>query len=359
MNQNNYVVILAGGVGSRFWPKSRHDFPKQFIDVLGIGKSLLQLTYERFINVCPKENIFILSNKQYQSLIRKQIPDLKEEQILLEPTRNNTAPCIAYASYKLLERNPNANIVVAPSDHLILNNQEFLIKIKQSLAFTASNDALLTLGIFPNRPDTGYGYIKFKKEEVKEIHPVISFMEKPLLEKARAFLLSGDYLWNAGIFIWSAKSICKAFEKYAPEIHLIFRNGKSVYNTSDEILFLNENYPASPCISIDYAILEKADNVFTLPAEIGWSDLGTWASLHSVAEKDENKNALNGGKIKLELTRNCIIDLPKGKSAVIKGLNDFIVVDDGKVLLIYPKSDEQEIKNTAKWMVENYGKEYL
>lgn len=350
---------MAGGVGSRFWPKSRNHFPKQFIDILGVGKSLLQLTYDRFLNICPADNIFILSNELYKDLINEQIPDLSDGQILLEPSRNNTAPCIAYASYKILKGNPEANIVVAPSDHLILKEQEFLLRIEQALTFTASNPALLTLGINPTRPDTGYGYINFKGNGQEGVYPVERFMEKPVLEKAKEFLAGGKYLWNAGIFIWSGKSIREAFQKYNPEIHNLFERGNSVYGTVAEASFIVENYPEAPNISIDYAILEKADNVYTIPADIGWSDLGTWASLHAVSDKDANENVIYCEANNLEDTENCIIHLPKGKAAVIKGLKDYIVVDDEKVLLIYPKSDEQEIKQVAGKMVQDFGSDYL
>lgn len=355
---NTYILIMAGGVGSRFWPKSRNHFPKQFIDILGIGKSLLQLTYERFEKICPKENIYILSNQQYLGLIQEQLQGIAMSNILLEPSRNNTAPCIAYASYKILKQNPEANIVVAPSDHLILKGTEFLNKISQALDFTATNDALVTLGISPTRPDTGYGYINYQKAGIDEVHQVIKFLEKPVLVKAQEYLVSGDYLWNAGIFIWRAQSIQKAFQKHAAEIDNLFAKGIDTYNTSDETDFINENYPKSPNISIDYAILEKADNVFTIPADIGWSDLGTWASLHEVAEKDNDNNALSVDYLHLEKTNNCIIHLPKGKAAVIKGLEDFIIVDDGKVLLIYPKTEEQEIKQLATGIVEAFGVEF-
>jgi mannose-1-phosphate guanylyltransferase len=356
---NNYVLIMAGGVGSRFWPKSRNQFPKQFIDILGIGKSLLQLTYERFEKICPVKNIYILSNQQYLGLIQEQLPGIVVNNVLLEPSRNNTAPCIAYASYKILKQNPDANIVVAPSDHLILKETEFLNKISQALDYTATNDALVTLGISPTRPDTGYGYINFQNEGIDGIYKVAKFMEKPVLEKAEEYLASGDYLWNAGIFIWSAQSIQTAFQKYASEIDVLFAKGNEAYNTYSEADFINENYPKSPNISIDYAILEKADNVYAIPADIGWSDLGTWASLHEVEEKDDENNSLSVDHLHLEDTTNCIIHLPKGKAAVIKGLDDFIVVDDGKVLLIYPKGNEQEIKAVAGRMVTSYGEEYL
>jgi mannose-1-phosphate guanylyltransferase len=356
---NSYVLIMAGGVGSRFWPKSRNHFPKQFIDILGIGKSLLQLTYERFEKICPKENIYILSNQQYLGLIQEQLKGIMVNNILLEPSRNNTAPCIAYASYKILKQNQDANIVVAPSDHLILKETEFLNKITQALEYTATNDALVTLGISPTRPDTGYGYIYFQKEGINGVHKVENFLEKPVLEKAQEYLVSGDYLWNAGIFIWRAISIQKAFQKYISEIAVLFAKGNDAYNTSEEVDFINKNYSKSPNISIDYAILEKADNVYTIPADIGWSDLGTWASLHEVAEKDSENNALSVDHLHLEDTQNCIIQLPKGKAAVIKGLEDFIVVDDGKVLLIFPKGNEQEIKPLAAKMAASYGEEYL
>jgi len=361
---NTYVLIMAGGVGSRFWPKSRNLFPKQFIDILGLGKSLLQLTYERFTKICDPAQIFILSNEHYKDLVLSQLPGLTEDQVLLEPSRNNTAPCIAYASYKILKASPEANIVVAPSDHLILKEEEFLNKILQALDFSAENEALLTLGIQPTRPDTGYGYIKYQESRIEyedkstEIKKVNAFMEKPSLAKAEEYLGSGEYLWNAGIFIWSAKSIQQAFAKYAPEIDQLFAAGTEVYNTPKEQDFIKKYYPTSPNISIDYAILEKAENVYTLPADIGWSDLGTWASLHAVADKDEQENAVSCTEINIQQTQNCIIQLPKGKAAVIKGLDNYIVVDDGNVLLIYPKSDEQEIKQIATSMVEQYGQHH-
>ncbi|WP_231458845.1 MULTISPECIES: mannose-1-phosphate guanylyltransferase [unclassified Pedobacter] len=364
-NRNNtQVLIMAGGVGSRFWPKSRNQFPKQFIDILGLGKSLLQLTYERFLKICPNNQIYILTNADYADLVKEQLPEVLIENILLEPSRNNTAPCIAYASYKIAKSNSDANIVVAPSDHLILKEEDFLAKVKQALAFTESNDALLTLGISPTRPDTGYGYIKYQVSNFKNldddsgIKKVHAFMEKPSLSKAQGYLQSGDYVWNAGIFIWSAKAVKNAFEKYAPEIASLFASGHEFYNTDNEAEFIMENYPTAPNISIDYAILEKADNVYTIPADIGWSDLGTWASLHAVAQKDGHNNAISCEHLNLSATTDCLIQLPWGKAAVIKGLSNFIVVDDGKVLLIYPKSDEQEIKRVASEMVEAFGDEY-
>jgi mannose-1-phosphate guanylyltransferase len=354
MNKDTCVLIMAGGVGSRFWPKSRNHFPKQFIDILGTGKSLLQLTYERFLKICQEDQIYILTNKDYSDLVAEQLPSVLKANILLEPSRNNTAPCIAYATYKIAQLNPDANIVVAPSDHLILKEEIFINKITQALDFSAENDALLTLGISPTRPDTGYGYIQYQNG-LGEIKKVSAFMEKPILSKAEEYLASGDYVWNAGIFIWSANSLKKAFERHAEEIATLFESGMPFYNTDNETKFIEEYYPQSPNISIDYAILEKADNVYTIPADIGWSDLGTWASLHAVGEKDSENNMVNLDKINLKDTSNCIIHLPHDKAAVIRGLEDYIVVDDGEVLLIYPKSDEQEIKQVAKEMVNAYG----
>lgn len=356
--KNNYVLIMAGGVGSRFWPKSRNHFPKQFIDFLGLGKSLLQLTYERFATICPVENIYILSNQQYLDLIQEQLAGISVNNILLEPSRNNTAPCIAYASYKILKANPEANIVVAPSDHLILKETEFLDKITQALDYTAANNALVTLGISPTRADTGYGYVNFQKEGIDGVHKVACFLEKPILEKAQEYLASGSYLWNAGIFIWRAQSIQNAFKQHAIEIHELFIQGNDVYNTSSEVAFIAENYPKSPNISIDYAILEKATNVYTLPADIGWSDLGTWASLHEVAAKDAFNNSVTVSQKHLSNTRNCLIQVPKGKGVVIDGLENYIIVDDANVLLIYPKEKEQEIKQVSMQMSEDFGVDF-
>lgn len=356
--KNTYVLILAGGIGSRFWPKSRNNFPKQFIDILGTGKSLLQLTFERFSTLCPPENIYILSNDQYAGLIGKQLPDLPASNIIAEPTRNNTAPCIAYASFKIANLNPDANIIVAPSDQLILKEDLFQEKIRIALEDAEKYDRLFTLGISPSRPDTGYGYIKYDPKTQGEIHKVIRFLEKPNLEKAKEFVDSGDYLWNAGIFVWNVKSILKALEEYAPEIYHLFNKGSMFYNTSGEKDFIKEHYPLSPNISIDYAIMEKADNVYTVPGDFGWSDLGTWASLYEVLDKDEYNNVFSGHGVNLAETENCMVQIPKDKVAVIKGLNDYIIVDDGKILLIYPKALEQEIKAVSNNVIEVCGSDF-
>ena len=354
----NYIAIMAGGVGSRFWPASREDKPKQFLDITGSGQSLLQMTVERFKKIVPVENIFIVTNKKYKDLVKEQLPELTDNQIIGEPSRNNTAPCVAYTALKLASLDPNANMVVAPSDHLILKEDAFLKQIQKALDFASKNDALLTLGIKPTRPDTGYGYIHFD-EGKNGINPVKSFKEKPDLAKAKEYVDSGDYLWNAGIFIWSVKSVLKAFENHANEIHKILSSSMDVYNTPDEQAFIDDMYPTTPRISIDYAIMEKANNVFTLPSDIGWSDLGTWGSLHAESVKDENNNAILAEKVVLSETRNSMIRLPKGKLAVIKGLDDYIVIDEGDVLLIYPKSEEQEIKKVRKEIENELGDDFL
>ncbi len=355
--KNTYVAIMAGGIGSRFWPASREHRPKQFLDILGVGKSLIQLTADRFLQLCPKENIFIVTNAIYKDLVMEHLPFLTENQILCEPSRNNTAPCVAYTAFKLHQINPNANFIVAPSDHIILKEKQFIETVKKGLEFTATNRALLTLGIAPTRPDTGYGYIKYNLDGESGIHKVVQFTEKPDLETAKKFVTSGNYVWNAGIFIWNAKSIIEAFDKYAHEIYEILKDD-TVYNTDKEQDFIDQQYPTTPKISIDYAIMEKADNVYTIPSEFGWSDLGTWGSLHAESNHDDNKNAINGETV-LADTENCLIRLPKDKLAVIKGLKDFIIVDEGDVLLIYPKDKEQEIKEITASIRANNGNKFL
>ncbi|NML35824.1 mannose-1-phosphate guanylyltransferase [Chitinophaga sp. G-6-1-13] len=356
--KNTHVFIMAGGVGSRFWPKSRNNYPKQFIDILGTGKSLLQLTYNRFLRLCSPANIYIVTNCQYKELVQQQLPDIAEENILCEPSRNNTAPCIAYAAFKLAAKNPDANMVVAPSDHFILYEDIFIDKIRLALDTAANQAALLTLGITPTRPDTGYGYINFIKAGENGIHKVNRFTEKPPLEKAREFLVGGDYVWNGGIFIWNVQTALTAFKQHAPEIHTLFQKGNEYYNTDQEQAFINQHYPHSPNISIDYAIMEKADNVYTIPADFGWSDLGTWGSLYEVAEKQDGRN-VTSGNLQLENTENSIIHLPAGKMAVIRGLKDYIVVDDNDVLLIYPKQDEQDIKKVTEKLKSGSQTHYL
>ncbi|MFN0173377.1 MAG: mannose-1-phosphate guanylyltransferase [Saprospiraceae bacterium] len=355
---HTYVAIMAGGVGSRFWPGSREAYPKQFLDMLGVGKSLLRLTFERFLPICPASHIFIVTNAAYRDLILEQIPEISVNQILCEPSRNNTAPCVAWTAFKLADLDPEANFIIAPSDHIVLKEPAFLEKIQTALDFAATHDALLTLGIQPSRPDTGYGYIQMETETVPGIFKVKRFAEKPDLATAKQFVASGEYLWNAGIFIWRASSILNAYQTLAPEIFSILEKGRAVYNTPDEQAFINEAYPATPNISVDFAIMEKAQNVFTLPAEFGWSDLGTWASLHAEYPKDENGNALHGNVIALD-THDTLVRVPEGKLAVVKDLHDYIVVDTPDALLIYPKSKEQEVKKVTALVKEKLGGKHL
>ncbi len=339
---------MAGGVGTRFWPMSKTSHPKQFIDILGSGKTLIQQTFDRFLKICPKENIYIVTNQIYKNLVLDQLQGISEKQVLCEPCRRNTAPCIAYANYKILQVNPDANIVVAPSDHIILKEDIFTDVILSAFEASSSNDWLLTLGIQPSRPDTGYGYIQFDKnityKNDNRIKKVINFTEKPKLEKAKSFLESGDFLWNSGIFIWSLKSIMKAFYKYLPEVDAIFNEGISKYNTAEEEIFINKAYTVCQNISIDYGVMEKADNVYVLASDFGWSDLGTWGSLFDIRKKNEQGNSVVGNNVMMYNTKNCIVNMPKDKLVVLQGLDDYIVVENDDILLVCKKSDEQQIR---------------
>ncbi|MCC7246682.1 MAG: mannose-1-phosphate guanylyltransferase [Saprospiraceae bacterium] len=349
---------MAGGVGSRFWPGSREAKPKQFLDMLGVGKSLLRLTFERFLPICPPERIFIVTNAMYRDLILEQLPEISADQLLCEPSRNNTAPCIAWTAFKLAALDENANFIVASSDHIILKEQVFLEKVQTALAFAANHNALITIGLEPSRPDTGYGYIQFGEEADAGIRKVLRFAEKPNLATAREYVDSGEYLWNAGIFIWNARNVLKAYQTHAPEIYTILEKGMDVYNTPDEQAFIDTWYPTTPNISVDFAIMEKADNVYTVPAEFGWSDLGTWASLFVELNKDENDNALQGNIIALD-TDNSLIRIPEGKLALVKDISDYIIVDTPDVLMIYPKSKEQEVKQAVAVVKEKTGTRFL
>jgi len=349
---------MAGGVGSRFWPGSREARPKQFLDMLGVGKSLLRLTFERFLPICPASHIFIVTNAAYRELVLEQIPEISANQILCEPSRNNTAPCVAWTAFKLEALDPEANFVIAPSDHIVLKEQAFLEKVQTALNFSATHDALLTLGIQPARPDTGYGYIQFGEEADTGIRKVLRFAEKPSLPVAEQYIESGEYLWNAGIFIWRAETILKAYKTLAPEIYSILEKGSDLYNTPEEQAFIDSAYPTTPNISVDFAIMEHASNVFTLPSEFGWSDLGTWASLHAEHPKDENGNALQGNVIALD-TYDTLVRIPEGKLAVVKDLHDYIIVDTPDALLIYPKSKEQEVKQVTALVKGKFGEKHL
>ena len=351
---------MAGGIGSRFWPASRTEKPKQFLDILGTGKTLIQTTFDRFLKICPKENIFILTHSDYIGLVKEQIPSIEDVQILTEPARKNTAPCIAYAAFKINKINPDANIIVAPSDHIILQKDAFINIANTALEFVAKNDALCTLGIRPTRPDTGYGYIQyFEKETSSGIHKVKTFTEKPIKEVAQQFIESGDFLWNAGIFIWNVKSILASLEKNLLEVYDAFSEAEKDILTNKETEAIEKVFITCPSISIDYGILEKANNVYTLPSSFGWSDLGTWASLYVEKEKDYFKNAVNGKNVVVYESTNNIINVPTKKLVVIQGLENYIVVDTDDVLLICNKDEEQRIKEFTHDIKMNKGDKYL
>ena len=359
-NPNHYVVIMAGGVGSRFWPMSRTPHPKQFIDILGTGKSLLQQTYERSKKVVPVKNIFIVTNADYRSLVMEQLKGIKPSQILLEPGRRNTAPCIAYAAFRINAINPEASMVVAPSDHLILKDKEYTDLINKALAEVEQKDALITLGITPSRPDTGYGYIQFEESDDDEgVHKVKSFTEKPDLAMAKELVKSGEFLWNAGIFIWSVKSILKALETHMPEEFQLFNEGADRFNTRDEKKFIQTAYMQCKSISIDYGIMEKAKNVFTLAADIGWSDLGTWGSLYSYSNKDAEGHVIQGRNVLTYDSKNCIVNVPKHKLVVLQGMKDMIVVENDDILLICKQSDEQQIKRIVNDVKATKGEKFV
>lgn len=340
---NTYVIIMAGGVGTRFWPFSRTSYPKQFHDVLGTGRTLLQQTADRFNGVCPPENIYIVTSSLYKDLCQQQLPQLTDEQVLCEPVARNTAPCIAYACYKIAQRDPDANIVVAPADHIILKEEEFQRTILAALDATKSQDILVTLGIQPSRPDTGYGYIQYIPESGDTVKKVKTFTEKPHLELAQQFVDSGEFVWNAGIFVWNVQAIIKAFQTYLPEVAEIFEEGKGAYYTEAEKAFVDKAYSLTKSISIDNGVMEKAQNVYVVLSEFGWSDLGTWKSLYEVSDKNDDLNVVDG-HVLLYDTKNCIIKTPKDRLVAINGLDGFIVAEYDNVLMICRKEDEQKVK---------------
>ena len=355
---NNFGVIMAGGIGSRFWPMSRTKFPKQFIDILGTGQTLIQQTFDRLEKIIPKENILVVTNELYKELVIEQL-GIDADQVLCEPSRRNTAPCIAYANYKIAQKNPNANIIVAPADHLILKEQKFLEVMEKALSFTSTHDALLTLGISPSRPDTGYGYIQFDDSNEDEIKKVKTFTEKPDLELAKQFLESGDFSWNSGMFIWSLASIQNAFEKLLPEMDSLFKEEKDAFNTENEEEAINKIYSVCKSISIDYGIMEKSENVNVISADIGWSDLGTWGSIYTHLDQDESGNAVVGKHVMLYDSEDCIVSVPKDKLVVLQGLKDYIVVESNDTLLVCKKKDEQKIKQFVTDIKLNKGEEFV
>ncbi len=358
--QNNYVAIMAGGIGSRFWPESRTHYPKQFLDLLGTGKSLIQWTYNRSKHICPKENIYFITNEQYISTLKSQIPEIANENIISEPSRKNTAPCAAYFAHKMMALNPNANIIMSPADHLIMDEHAFERTAHDALDFVAHHKCLLTLGIKPTRPDTGYGYIQYDTdEELDKAHRVRTFTEKPSLELAQTFLKSGDFLWNSGIFVWNVKTIMEALEHYMPEMHEVFSKAKDVYNTPAELDAITKLYPQCTNISIDYGIMEKARNVYVIPSYFGWCDLGTWESAYDNCEKDYLGNAVLGNNVMVIDASECMVKAPNDKLVVLQGLENFIVVDTHDVLLICERNREQQIKEYVAEVKRNKGDKFL
>ncbi len=354
---------MAGGIGSRFWPLSRVQCPKQFIDILGVGETLLQMTFKRFEALCPKENIYVVTSRMYKQLVLEQLPMINPDCVITEPMRRNTAPCIAYANAKIKQKNPNAKIVVAPSDHLILDQEEFKRKIELGFSIVENEDVLITLGIEPTYPNTGFGYIQYTDDEAisasNEVKKVKLFTEKPEYEMALQFIKSGDFLWNAGIFIWSLKSIENAMSEFLPEIHDLFDQGKEFYDTEEEIDFIDVTYSACPSISIDYGVMEKASNVYVIPSSFGWSDIGTWNALYEQREKDEFSNSFVGKNVMTYEVSNCLINTPKEKLVILQGLEDYIVVDSDDILMICKKSEEQRIKQFVTDVEVEKGNDYL
>lgn len=352
---------MAGGIGSRFWPYSKQAKPKQFLDILGTGKTLLQMTYDRFSDICPPENVWIVTNSDYAELCQEQLPAIAPGRILVEPLRKNTAPALAYAAYRIAAEDADALMIAAPSDHVILGDQAFTSDIDRTLACAASGDWLVTLGIPPTRPDTGYGYIQYLKETVNSygISKVKTFTEKPTLDIAKMFLASGDFLWNSGMFVWSVKSFMQAMTLHAGELAELFEAGKDVYGTPEEQAFIAKTYEQATNVSIDYALMEKADNVWVAPAEFNWSDLGTWGSLWEIHEKDYFGNAVSGDQVMTYDSQNCMVKMPDGKLAVIQGLDGYIVVESDGVLLICKKENEQEIKGMVADVKKQLGEKYL
>ena len=351
-DKRNHIVIMAGGIGSRFWPMSTTECPKQFIDVLGVGRSLLQLTYDRFQGICLPENIWIVTNKKYLKLCREQLPDVPTENILLEPCRRNTAPCIAYVSWRIKSKNPKANVVVTPSDHIVTDTVEFQRVITSCLKFTGETDAIVTLGMKPNRPETGYGYIQadlsVSSPRNKEIFRVDSFREKPDIETAKKYVQQNNFFWNAGVFFWSVSTIVNAFRVYQPAISKAFEGMEHIYGTPEEQENIDKCYPECENISVDYAIMEKAEEIFVCPADFGWSDLGTWGSLAEQSKKDLYGNSLIGNDIRLYDSHNCIVHTMNEKQVIIQGLDGYIIAENDNRLLICKLSEEQRIKQFSE-----------
>ncbi len=348
MNNNNNLVIMAGGVGSRFWPMSTPECPKQFIDVMGCGRTFIQLTFDRFKGVVAPENVWVVTSKQYADIVKRQLPEVPEDNILLEPCRRNTAPCIAYVSWRIKKKNPKANLVITPSDHMVTDQEEFRRVISSALDFTAETDAIVTLGMHPTRPETGYGYIQADlstpSSRVKSIYRVDQFREKPDLATAGQYIRQAEYFWNSGIFVWNVETIVQALRYYEPEVSQMFEGLLPYYGTDKEQEMIDETYTKCKSISIDYAVMEKAEEIYVYPADFGWSDVGTWGSLMTLANKDEAGNAKIGQRVELYDSKNCIIHTTEERRVVVQGLDGYIVAEKGDTLLICKLSEEQRIK---------------
>ncbi len=343
----NHLVIMAGGVGSRFWPMSTPEKPKQFIDVLGVGRTLIQLTVDRFSEVCDMRNVWVVTSEHYRDLVREQLPQIPESNILLEPCMRNTAPCVAYVAWKIKKQDPEANLVISAADHIVMNVPEFVRVIRRGLVFTEKENRILTLGMLPTRPETGYGYIKVKEEQVAgedEIKIVEGFKEKPDLQTAEKYLQEGGYYWNAGIFLWNVKTVEWAFRENQPEMAALFDTLDPVFYTDAEQTEINRKFPDCPSISVDYAIMEHARNIYVFPASFGWSDLGTWGSLYEQLPKDPDANAVVGKQVRMVESTDCVVHVSGDKRMVLQGLNGYIVAEQDNVFLICRKADEQRIK---------------
>lgn len=358
MKNNYYAVLMAGGVGSRFWPVSTSSYPKQFHDMLGTGATLIQKTFKRLSTFVPTDNILILTNERYNDLVLEQLPEVKQDQVVLEPAMRNTAPCILYAALKIQKMNPDAVMIVAPSDHWIENEEAFAQDVTTCFEKCESGEVLCTLGIKPSFPNTGFGYIEYEKNSGEGLKKVSQFREKPDYETAKEFLAQGNFLWNAGIFMWGVTTIVNAFKKYQPSQFALFESGLTSYNTSEESTFIEKNYPKAENVSIDYAILEHSESIYVLPATFDWNDLGTWGSLYDKLDKDESNHAVVNAKVISEDASGNMIRSPKDKIVVIDGLKDYIIVDNENVLLIYPKSKEQDIKKVLNKVRDTYGDNY-
>lgn len=363
MNKDYYVVIMAGGAGTRFWPMSTNVCPKQFIDVMGTGRTMIQQTYDRFRNFCPPENVLVVTGRIYRDIVLEQLPELKPEQVLCEPHRKNTAPCIAYANYKIHAVNPEATVVVAPADHVVLKEDVFASVIGQAAEAASKNDWLITLGIKPSCPNTGYGYIQFDPETVyngeENLRKVKLFTEKPELEMARTFVESGEFLWNAGLFIWSLKSSMEAFRTYLPDVDELFAGGLGKYNTPAEAEYIEKVYLVCKSISIDYGVMEKARNVYVIASDFGWSDVGTWGSLYELRAKDKAENAIVGKNVMMYDSRRCIVNVPKNKLVVLEGLEDYIVVENNDCLLVCRRSEEQKLRQIVGDIASEKGDKFV